>query len=199
MRPCLWVVVVGALANAATSSAADGFPPVQVVDHMERYVITGSSLRSINAELEKHSGASPAPGSGSTSSEIELATRLELVGDRCRISQLDVRLEVTTRLPDWRPARKPSRSVRKQWAESATILTRHEAGHREHAVQAAEALRKTLIALAPMKDCQRVDTAVGIELQTALQHLDSRELRYDTRTQGGLRDDPLGDKGNSPK
>lgn len=179
------------LMAAEAALAADHFAALRVTDHVERYLITGSDIRRINRQLQAHSESSANADNGSTRSEIELTTRLEPEADGCRIARLEVRLDVTTRLPEWRPVRKPSRRTRQKWTESAAILARHEDGHRAHAVEAAEGLRQTLIRLGPKKDCQRLDMAVAIELKSAVRRLESRDLRYDARTRGGLRDDPL--------
>ncbi len=189
--PARWVLLVASSAAVFPALAAEAFPPLQVVDHIESYRVTARSIRLINAQLASHSESSANAAEGSTHSEIGLTSHLEPDGEVCRIARVEVRLDVTTRLPEWRPVGKPSGRTRARWAEAAAILARHEAGHREHAVDAAEALRQTLSALAPMKDCQRLDTAIGIELRSAIRRLDSRELRYDARTRGGLRDDPL--------
>lgn len=189
--PGRWVLFIASFAAVAPALAAEAFPPLQVVDHIESYRVTARSIRLINAQLASNSDAVADTANGSTRSEIGLTSHLEPDGVVCRIARLEVRLDVTTRLPEWRPEGKPSGRTRARWEKAAAILARHEAGHREHAVDAAEALRQSLSALAPMKDCQRLDTAIGIELRSAIRRLDSRELRYDARTRGGLRDDPL--------
>ena len=180
---------------AVAAHESEAFPAVQLVDRIERYPITGTSIYRINSELTAHAESERGPGNGSTKSEIETTTRLDLHDDVCRITTLVVHLRVTTLLPEWSPAGKPSQRVREEWAKSAANLARHEAGHRTHAIEAAEALRQTLINIAPKKDCLRLDMAIGIELQSAMQRLDSRELRYDARTRGGLRDNRSEDKG----
>lgn len=179
------------LSTAAPALAAEGFPGLRVTDHLERYPITGSDIRHINNQLQGHSDVSSNTSHGSTRSEIELSTRLEPDAHGCRIARLEVHLNVTTRLPEWHPLRKPSRRTRQEWTQSVAILARHEDGHRGHAVEAAEGLRQTLVDLGPKKDCQRLDLAIAIELQSAVGRLESRERRYDARTRNGLRDDPL--------
>ena len=186
------------LTTAVPALAAEGFPALRVTDQIERYPITGSDIRHINLQLQANPDASGNTGHGSTRSEIELSTRLEPDAHGCRIARLEVHLDVTTRLPEWHPVRKPSRRTRQEWTQSAATLARHEDGHRAHAVEAAEDLRKTLIDLGPKKDCQRLDLAIAIELHSAVGRLDSRDRRYDARTNGGSRDDPLLDTSQSP-
>ena len=180
---------------AVAAHESEAFPAVQLVDRIERYPITGASIYRINSELKAHAESERGPGNGSTRSEIELTTRLDLHDDACRISTLVVHLRVTTLLPEWIPAGRPSQHVREEWTKSAANLTRHEAGHQTHAIEAAEALRQALIDIAPKEDCLRLDMAIGIELQSAMQRLDNRELRYDKRTRGGLREEPVERKG----
>ncbi len=183
---------------AMAAHESEAFPPVRLVDRIERYPITGSSIDRIKSELKAHAESEQSPGNGSTRSEIELTTRLEPHDDVCRIATLVVALRVTTRLPEWTPANSGSRQVGEEWAKSAANLARHEAGHRTLAIEAAGALRQTLMDIAPKKDCSRLDMAIAIELQSAMQRLENRNLRYDSRTRGGLQDDPLERKGADP-
>ena len=189
---CWFVALCAFHPFSNASDASEAFPAVQLADRIERYAITGSSLDQITSELRAHADSAQSPGNGSTRSEIELTTRLEPQDDVCRIVALVVHLRVTTRLPEWSAADKSSRRVRNAWTKSASMLARHEAGHRTHAIEAADALRQALIDLGPKRDCIRLDMAIGIELHSAVQKLENRALRYDARTQGGLRDDPLG-------
>ncbi len=189
---CLFLALCAFHPLSSPAHAVEAFPPVQFTDRVERYTITGSSIDRITSELRAHAGSAQSPGNGSTRSEIELSTRLAPQHDACRIASLVVYLRVTIRLPEWTAANKSSRRVRNAWKKSLSMLARHEAGHRTHAIEAAEALRHTLMGIGPKKDCVRLDMAIGIELQSALQTLEKRALRYDARTQGGLREDPLG-------
>ena len=190
-RACCFLALSAWHPLAVAAHESEAFPAVQLVDRIERYPITGVSIYRINSELKAHAKSERGPGNGSTRSEIELTTRLDLQGETCRISTLVVHLRVTTLLPEWIPAGRPSQHVREEWTKSAANLTRHEAGHRTHAIEAAEALRERLMGMAPKRDCLRLDMAIGIELQSAIRRLDSRELRYDARTRGGLRDESL--------
>lgn len=167
------------------------FPPVRIDDRVEHYTITGSSISRIDAQLRKHAESTENADNGYTRSAFEVTSRLEPKQGLCRIAALEVKLNVTTLLPEWQPGHTAWREVRERWAKSLAILERHESGHRANALEAAQALRRTLLALVPKKNCQRVDAAIAIELQTAMRKLEVRDRRYDARTQGGLRDDPL--------
>lgn len=169
----------------------DAFPPVQIIDHVEYYTITGSTIDQIDSQLLAHAGQDEGSGHGTTRSRFEIHKTLQEQPGRCEITALVVRVGITIKLPRWQPRHSVSTSLRSRWEESSDLLKRHEAGHRDHAIEVAQRLRTTLLSITAKHSCFSLDASIGLELQTSVQRLNVRDTRYDDRTRNGLRDDPL--------
>jgi predicted secreted Zn-dependent protease len=178
------------VAHAATSD--NQFPALIVVDHVEHYPVTGSTIRQIDRQLAEQTDRFENAGNGSTRSRFEVIKTLQPDDDGCHLSALQLQLSVTTILPEWRPQKSVSKKVRKRWNDAATMLADHEAGHRAHALAAARHLRAILDKMEPRRNCSLLDVAIALELDSSLSRLELEEARYDHRTRNGLRTDPLG-------
>lgn len=182
--------------NHAAHADPARFPPVQVEDRVVHYPIAGRDFAELRLQLANHGPRAAAPGHGRTHAEFEIASALEPTGDSCHLDAAAVSLRVTITLPQW-DERGASAETIGRWAESISLLERHEAGHRRHAVAAASALREALVGLGPESDCRRLQWVIDRRLQRAVWKLEMLGNRYDSRTANGWRDDPLRDNPRS--
>lgn len=178
-------------ASPAADLESDRFPPVNVDDSVVLYPITGRNAAELRAQLENHGPMAAEPGHGRTRSEFEIASTLEPTDGACHLDAASITLRTVITLPQWVDRRDASAEEADRWVESHALLSRHEAGHRRHAVDAAHALRDALAKLAPQRDCRTLQWAVDRELQRVVWKLELRGNRYDSRTRNGARDDPL--------
>lgn len=174
-------------------AVADHFPPVQTSERVVRYPIAGESVSALRMQLENHGPLAAEPGHGRTRSELEILSELEPAADGCHLVALEIRLQITTTLPEWKPAHRAAAELHNHWSEAIAMLERHEMGHRDHVLTAADALRQTVLQLAPQTDCFRMQWAIDRHFQRTMWKLRMRGERYDRRTRNGLRDDPLQD------
>jgi len=174
----------------AQSPALQTVPPVRIVDTAVRYPVAAQSIGGINAELRAYATAMERSEQGHTRSEIEVSSQLDPTPGVCRIATAEVSLDVTTTLPQWQAEPAAKSEVRAQWERSLALLQRHEAGHRDNAVDAAESLRQAVLALPPQKNCLKLQMAISLQLQRMRWQLELRDESYDLRTRNGLRDDP---------
>ena len=179
--------------TALASEATQAFPPIEVLDRVEHYAISARTKAQLDEQLAVHAERFDNPGNGSTRSRFEITRTLQQDRDQCELTTLKVQVTISTRLPIWEPLDIP-KATRARWKQSLAMLRAHEAGHREHAVEAASKLRTTLVGLKPKHDCLTTNAAVALELQDILQRLNARDARYDARTWNGLRNDPLGER-----
>lgn len=127
---------------------------------------------------------------GRTSSRFEVESSYEQGESGCSLSGLQVSVDITVSLPEWRPTPRAPAALHGQWSAAIRQLTRHEAGHRMHAVEAAQELREALLRLPAEADCMRMQLRVDEAVRSAKWKLGRRDRFYDRRTEGGLRDDP---------
>lgn len=184
--------LLGFLASAllGQATAEDRFPPVRVSDDTVRYAITGQSPHAINAQLRQYALAMGHPEQGLTRSVIDIYATLEPGTGACRMTALEVGLHVTTTLPEWAPRWRMKAGLRKHVSASFARLERHEGGHRENALAAADALRTAVLALEPAPSCPKLQAAIDLQLQKAQWRLEAQDERYDMRTRYDERDDP---------
>ena len=175
------------------------FPPVQIIEQFEYYTITGSTSSQIDKQLLAHADPGDASAHATTRSRFEIRKKLQQHSGRCEITELVVSVSITTKLPTWQPQHKVSASLKSRWEKSSDLLRRHEAGHREHAIDVAQHLLTTLLSIDPNHSCFALDASIGLELQASMQRLNMRDTRYDNRTRNGLRDDPLFSRSHAPK
>lgn len=181
------------LALAAGAHAVDDqrFAPVRVNDVVEYYPIEGDSIAHIRARIRDHAPDGASGTHGRTQSRFEVETELAQRPDSCSLGRLQVSVDIVMVLPEWRPTARAPAAVHGQWAAAIERLTRHEEGHRRHAVEAAHALRTDLMRLPPETDCMRMQLRVDDRIRRATWRLRMRDRFYDARTDAGLRDDPL--------
>lgn len=185
LLPLFLVALPGSVAQAGNA-----LPELRVIDHAERYVVTGDTARSIRAQLESRSGAGEKSRHGATRSTVEVISKLEEMDGSCRVLQQEIVVEITTVLPQWEPRRKVGAALRAEWEESFERLVRHEAGHRQNVLQATADLREKLASLQPHSRCLTTRAGIDIALENALNRLDRREVYYDRLTRDGQRDLP---------
>jgi predicted secreted Zn-dependent protease len=185
------LLAANAMASPAVDLESDRFPPVNVEDSVVLYPITGRNAAELRAQLENHGPMAAEPGHGRTRSVFEIASTLEPVDVACHLVAATISLRTVITLPQWVDRRGASTGEVERWLESLALLERHEAGHRGHAVDAADVLRDALAKLPPQRDCRTLQWAVDRELQRVVWKLEMLGNRYDSRTGNGSRDDPL--------
>ncbi len=186
----LLALMASLFGRLAIAEPSDAFPPVRIIDQLRHYPVIGDNASQINAELSKQAGLFEATGSGNTHSRFEIDRNPLRRDGTCELASLEVRVTIITTLPQWQAEQSASDSLRRQWRGSAEILERHEAGHRENALAEAHRLRKNLLRIGSKRSCISLDAAIELELQSSMQRLDVKDVRFDDRTWNGLRDDP---------
>lgn len=178
------VTILALLPGTAAAQWDESFPPVAVVESERRYTITAHTLRGLREDLSRKMAAAATEfGHGATSSHLTWATTLTAGAEDCRLTRLEVQVEILITLPEWQPRRSPSRYVRDQWQRSFDALETHERVHRDHAVEAAESLRSSLMALPPGSDCTALSQAIDSRAQQELAHLRLRSQLFDSMSQ----------------
>lgn len=180
---------------------------VRIAEREVRYVLDAYTLHGLQRQLEHELQAAPgAPARsahGLTRSEIELAYATEPRLPRgCRVDALQVRLNLSMTLPEWRPRIAPSTRVERQVMRMMAGLAVHEAGHRRHALLAAATIERRLSEQAPAPDCAVARRAIERTFRRESMRLQLRDQHYDIatghgRTQGAQLEVPVHDRNRS--
>ena len=183
-----WIVMLVLSAAAPPIAAAAGLPGFEYVEHREYYDVDAVKLRALRRQLNERrqtSGPNPEP-IGRTTQRLETRYVLQPLPSGCRIGELVVSLEVTIHLPRWRPRGRRPEELGRRWDAMLAGLTRHEEGHRDNALWAAQGLHRRLLALGEDQDCLALERAAQRERFKAETRYRQRDEAYDRRTGHGV-------------
>lgn len=176
----------------ATADPATQFPPgLEYNERRETYPVHGSTRRELRSAL-RHAQASEEDeggGGGSvarTAQDLGMRYELDPVPGGCRLKDLVVSLDVTIHLPTWAHDGSPPKSIAQDWQRMRDALERHEEGHRDIALDSAEYLHTSLLALGVQEDCQSLRReAQRLFFRAQLRH-SVRDGAYERRTRHGI-------------
>ena len=185
------VLAALALAGGTSPPAQETrIEPLRIIEETVRYPIQGDSIREIHRQLRDHGPWPAGSGHGRTRSEFEMRLDLDRDKDECSIRGLSLTLQLIVTLPQWQPGPAASHDVRTQWNDSLARLVRHEEGHRQHAVDVANELHRSLSGLPSQGECARIQRKADDLLRRAVSKLRLRGMLYDQRTDHGAVDPP---------
>ncbi|WP_181952554.1 DUF922 domain-containing protein [Vulcaniibacterium gelatinicum] len=177
------------LGGAAGVHAAERVvPTLTFIERHTTYPVEATSLRELRRTLEQGMGSENRGSSnGLTRSRIEVAHTADAVEGRCRVHEIEIRVQVEITLPRWAGPGQPPAQWREAWEKSLAALRMHEQGHRDNAMAAAVALQERLAALPPADECKALGRTVMREFDRAMLRLALRDEAYDRLTQHGLK------------
>jgi predicted secreted Zn-dependent protease len=98
---------------------------------------------------------------------------------RCRVSDVTVKLETNLTLPRWTDQAEADRKAKLVWLTLSSDIKRHEERHAEIARQYARKLEKTLEALYPERNCQRMEAKVDATSKRIIEEHAADQQRFD--------------------
>ncbi|MBL0933973.1 MAG: DUF922 domain-containing protein [Rhizobiaceae bacterium] len=172
-------MLAGGIAILATTLVADA---AQVSRSYSYFSIGGQTLGEIETELQRRG-----PQLGSTGNRHPGATRMEFktrigyqeAGQRCSVTEADVRISAEVYLPRWRNRRVAEIDTALMWDTLSADIKRHEEGHIVIARTYAQRMEQTLLGVRNAASCQdAAATAEGISKRLLAEH-DAEQARYD--------------------
>lgn len=107
---------------------------------------------------------------------------------QCRLIDIDVGKNIIVRLPLWMNRPTQSSRLTREWDRYLKALTFHEEQHIANAVKAQEAIKKTLVALPPMRGCVLMGKTANKQARTILNKAIASDKRLDKQTGHGKTD-----------
>jgi predicted secreted Zn-dependent protease len=160
---------------------------VAVTRREERYALVGSNRAELAADLRDR-----LPGEeGFTGwTRWRLTWSMEPIREvkGCKPGKVDVRLNVTRVLPEWKAPRQASKQLKTSWQRYIRALEDHEEEHALLAEEAAEDLHKALRALPPQAECADLTRQAEKVADRAISTLRKANAELDDRTDHGARD-----------
>ena len=189
MRTSARIAVAAMIGMSAFATGASGETwTIQLQEQQLGYPVLGSSAGELRRALERHA---PHEGHGHTRLDVSLDYDLVPGEEGCTAERRLIRARITVSLPEWSPHRDAPADLVDEWERARAILRRHEEGHRALLLDGVGQLRDLLGGFGPRSDCRQLRNAINALLTREMTKLGYRNQRFDMRTRGGLRDDPL--------
>ena len=172
--------------GSTRASLSDPLPPGITLEMHERfYGITASTAEELAEAMRRlgpEVGGNRAPGA--TSQEVSFDYQVARSGTNCRIRAVQVRLEMTTTLPEWLNASAAPAELRRQWEEFAEAVRLHEEVHKEINLAGARDMLQKVSSVSP-RSCIELDRETRAQAGASVQRFASENARYDRDTAGG--------------
>ena len=166
--------------------AGGGIEAGVFVDTSERsYRLSGGSASEILASLREggpHVGGEHFFGLTKSESSFQLQPRID--GATCVADDVRIELAIEITLPEWTPAGDVPYELQRDWTRFSTALKRHEDGHRQIAVDGAEATRTALDGVRGAS-CEEVQLRARQLAQRIANETEAEHHRYDDQTGHG--------------
>lgn len=152
------------------------------------YSISGFTSHDLSAQMKKAGPGAKSKISGDARTNWVVNWRFGVapVPGGCRIHSVSTSVQVTFIMPRWKNAADGSPELRERWQNYVQALQKHEDGHRDNGIKAAQEIESVLAGLRPMRSCsemERVANSTGNDILNAYR---KRDLYYDVFTIHGL-------------
>ncbi|HJR74599.1 MAG TPA: DUF922 domain-containing protein [Luteimonas sp.] len=169
-------LIVGCLANGRAQASE---PQLIVEESTVYYPVYGRDRLELMRSLRVPGGSGNAHGL--TRSEFRLETEFVQDRGRCIVRRLVIRLDVRIDLPRWDDAAPIPAELRDDWRIVSERTARHEALHRQNALDAVEDLRQTLRRRPPDDACADLTRAIRRETNRVRARWQLRDNLLDQR------------------
>lgn len=121
----------------------------------------------------------------STSWHVQWSYQYEMLKERCAIKQVALVLDVVYRFPAWKNEMQADQGLRFNWGKFIQGLHRHEKGHANHGVHAAEAIEYALKRLPAAENCEALTEAADQTAYQIVAEYNTKDTIYENATQHG--------------
>ena len=107
-------------------------------------------------------------------------------GSLCRLTRVDVDLDVEYLLPELTSINSKPERLKKNWEKYFQALFKHEQQHKNYGVQAANELEKELLSIKDQQTCTMLEALLASTARKVLDKYDRIEKEFDRVTNHGL-------------
>jgi predicted secreted Zn-dependent protease len=151
-------------------------------ERTEHYDIYGSTFGELVTEIDRKS---PRGFTAYTESEFTYKFQTSATSTGCRVSSLQVDVDITYTMPRWENRELASAELRASWDSSFTALERHEKQHGAIAKQTYNQIIREVRQLGVRDSCGEFGTLVASVFNSALAANSERQRNYDQTTDHG--------------
>ena len=148
------------------------------------YPVSGRTSGELRAQMKKNGPGAESRiwGDARTKWEVKWRYGLAQVPGGCRIHTVTTSAHITFLLPRWTNAADGSPELRERWQNFVQALQKHENGHRDHGIHAAQEIESVLAGLRPMQSCGEVERAANTTANGIMEKYRKQDLYYDILT-----------------
>jgi predicted secreted Zn-dependent protease len=156
---------------------------------VDYYDIGGERARELRADLDRRGPVDDTGKRSDAYTRWHIAWRYDFDSSAggCSAGNYRVDLTVTMTMPRWSPTPKASPALRDLWARYLSALQRHEDGHYDLAIAAAEDVRRSLGAVGRESGCDLLRSRLDSAANAVLDAYRRKEQDYDRETDSGRR------------
>lgn len=169
------------LVEARTAAGIE--PRLEVNESTVFYPVYGRDREELMRSLRVPDTGHLAPHASHGLTRSDFRVDSEFVQDkvRCQVRQLTIWLDVRIDLPRWDSAAPVPAALREDWRLISERTARHERLHRRNALEAAEALQRTLQSHVPNASCADLSRAIRHETNRIRMRWQLRDSLLDQR------------------
>lgn len=148
------------------------------------YSISGVTSHDLRAQMDRAGpGAkSKIKGDARTQWAVNWRFSLKPVPGGCRIHNVSTAVKVTFIMPRWKNAAKGSPELRNRWHNYLKALQKHEDGHSDLGIKAAQEIESVLAGLSPQRNCSEMERTANATAKEILNSYNKKEEYYDIMT-----------------
>lgn len=121
-------------------------------------------------------------GDALTKWEVNWRSGLAQVPGGCRIHNVTTSVHVTFIMPRWTNPADGSPELREKWAKFVKAVQKHENGHKDHGIHAAQEIESEIAGLQPLRSCSEVQRAANTAANGIIEKYRRQDLYYDILT-----------------
>lgn len=180
---CLITFTMWAFCFSAGSAHAR---PSVSVKHSD-YPVSGLTSHDLKEQMKKAGPGveSKVGGDARTKWEVTWRYGFAQVSGGCRINHVATSVHVTYIMPRWTNSGNGSPELRERWEKFLKALRKHEDGHKDHGVQAAQEIETEIAGLRPMRSCSEVERVANSTAKGIIEKYKRQDLYYDLLTLHG--------------
>lgn len=190
MRAVTRVLCTVLLCNACFVFSHAAYAKVRVTERVKYYTVGGNSGEEIMKNMiRKGPKISGLAKNALAIAEIEIEPtnlKIGLKNRRCRISNVDVRVNVKYTLPKWRGSNRASRATRNAWTRFIKTVRWHEKQHTKIAQDHANQLQRAILRLRPTSSrrCSADSFRISSKVRRMERQHRKRQIAFDKKDLG---------------
>lgn len=159
-----------------------------ITESYVNYKITGDSANGLRQQMSMLGPSDIASEhfDASTHWYIQWQYQYQMAADKCYLTKVDVKLDISYRFPEWVDYAVAHDDLKNHWDTYMQNLKTHEKGHAENGIAAAFSIEQALKQLPAMQSCEALaNTADNIAYQTIAKH-NTIDINYENETNHGV-------------